>query len=150
MTLVRRAEPADHGAVEALQRRASLANADYRAQLLAHPDALGLDPAEIDAGRVLVAAEPDGLTGYANWILGGAEGEAELDGLFVDPDRWRSGIGRALVEAVAEAVREHGCARMTVAVNPAAIDFYRRCGFVQTGETQTRFGPAPTMARSLR
>ena len=128
---IRPAVPVDHAAIEALQRRSSLTNAEYRDQLLAHPDALGLDLA--------------GLTGYANWIPGGVDGEAELDGLFVDPDRWRGGIGRALVAAVGREVRGRGYGRMIVAANPAALDFYQRCGCVLFGETQTRFGPAPVM-----
>ena len=142
---IRPAVPVDHAAIEALQRRSSLTNAEYRDQLLAHPDALGLDLAEIVAGRVLVAVDEAGLTGYANWIPGGVDGEAELDGLFVDPDRWRGGIGRALVAAVGREVRGRGYGRMIVAANPAALDFYQRCGFVLFGETQTRFGPAPVM-----
>jgi len=146
---IRPARDADHEAIETLQRRASLANAEHRDQLLAHPDALGLDRGEIAAGRVLVAADGSGLAGYANWIPGAAAGEAELDGLFVDPARWRGGIGRTLVEAIADRVRADGCRRLDVVAGPAAVDFYVRCGFRVIGKTETRFSPALVMSRRL-
>ncbi len=145
---IRPARAADHDAIEALQRRASLALPDYRDQLLAHPDAFGLDSGEIAAGRVLVAAGGSGLVGYANWIPGAAAGEAELDGLFVDPERWRSGVGRALVEAIANRVRADGCRRLNVVAGPA-VDFYIRCGFAVSGKTETRFSTALLLTRRL-
>jgi hypothetical protein len=92
MVRIRPALPPEHGALEDLQRRASLVAEEYREVLLAHPDAIALDPAEIAAGRVLVAAGPAGeLLGFAAWLPLG-EGEAELEGLFVEPARWRGGI----------------------------------------------------------
>ena len=146
---IRLARPDERDAIEDLQRRASTALPDYRDLIAAHPDAIGLDPAEIAAGRVLVAEADGFLAGFANWLPGAAADEAELDGLFVDPACWRSGIGRALVEAVAADARRDGHRRLTVVANPIALDFYRACGFVQQSETSTRFGPAPLMARAL-
>jgi len=146
---IRPARPDDHPAIEALQRRASLAGPEHREQLLAHPDALGLDPGEIAAGRVLVATAESGLTGYANWIAGAGPYEAELDGLFVDPARWRDGIGRALVEAIAAVVRSDHRRQLRVIAGPAAVGFYLRCGFAIVGQATTRFGPAQQMARAL-
>jgi GNAT superfamily N-acetyltransferase len=146
---IRPAVPADHASIETIQRRASLAIPEYREQLLAFPDALGVDAAEIATGRVVVAAGDSGLAGYANWVEGGASGEAELDGLFVDPLLWRGGIGRALVDAIAEDARAAGKDRLRVIANPTAIAFYERCAFAVTGEAGTRFGKAPVMTRGL-
>ena len=89
------------------------------------------------------------MSGYANWIAGADADEAELDGLFVDPPRWRGGIGRARVEAVAAAVRADRRRRLSVIANPTAVDFYVRCGFAVAGEAETRFDSAPLMVRSL-
>jgi hypothetical protein len=36
-----------------------------------------------------------------------------------------------------------------VTANPRAVGFYSKCGFRECGSTETRFGPAPVMARSL-
>ncbi|HEV7658387.1 MAG TPA: GNAT family N-acetyltransferase [Allosphingosinicella sp.] len=148
LTDIRLARAAERAALEELQRRASLALPDYRAQLEAHPQAIELPAAFIAEGRVLVAEDEAGVAGFAAWLDGEGADEAALDGLFVEPDRWRSGVGRALVEAVAAAAAGAGRMRLTVVANPGAVAFYASCGFVPAGETRTRFGPAPVMVRS--
>jgi GNAT superfamily N-acetyltransferase len=145
---IRLARAAEREALEDLQRRASLALPDYRARLEAHPDAIHLPAARIAEGRVLVAEEEAGVAGFATWIDGAGADEAGLDGLFVEPARWRGGVGRALVAAIAAAAAEAGRTRLNVVANPGAVAFYRRCGFAEAGEAQTRFGPAPVMVRS--
>jgi GNAT superfamily N-acetyltransferase len=151
MLLIRLALLSEHAALEALQWRASLVADEYRDALLAHPDAIALDPSEIEAGRVLVAQhqETGELLGFAAWVPRD-DAAAELDGLFVEPARWRSGIGRRLVDAAAQAATAAGAGRLHVVANPAAVAFYAHCGFIADGGTQTRFGPAPTMVRLLR
>ena len=72
----------------------------------------------------------------------------ELDGLFVEPDRMLSGVGRALVEdAVGRASREG--ARCLGVTAGHAQGFYERVGFELVGAAQTRFGPAVRMRREL-
>jgi GNAT superfamily N-acetyltransferase len=126
--------------LEALQRRASLALPDYREQLLANPDAIDLPAEQIVRGQVLVAELDGRIAGFAAVV------EGELDGLFVEPELWRRGIGAALVEASAHEARRHGRA-LTVTANPTARGFYERCGFSFEGETETRFGPGLRMSR---
>ena len=145
---IRPARAAERAALEDLQRRASLALPDYRARLEAHPDSIDLPGARIAEGRVLVAEDEAGVAGFAVWLDGEGMGEAALDGLFVEPARWRGGTGRALVAAVIAAAAEAGRTRLTVVANPGAVAFYASCGFVPAGEAQTRFGPAPVMVRS--
>jgi GNAT superfamily N-acetyltransferase len=151
MLLIRPALISEHAALEDVQRRASLVADEYRAALLAHPHAIALDPAEIEAVRVLVAEhqETGELLGFAAWVHRD-DAAAELDGLFVEPAHWRTGIGRRLVEAAAQAAAAAGAGCLHVIANPAAVAFYARCGFIAEGETQTRFGPAPTMVRLLQ
>src|SRR3954467_196483 len=91
--VIRVAQPEEREELEELQRRASLANPNDRPHLEAHPDAIHLPPAQIANGQVLVAELGGRVTGFAA-IVGG-----ELDGLFVEPELWRQGIGRALVDA---------------------------------------------------
>jgi GNAT superfamily N-acetyltransferase len=126
--------------LEELQRRASLQLPDYREQLLANPDAIHLPPAQLANGQVLVAELGGRVAGFAA-VVGG-----ELDGLFVEPDRWRRGIGAALIDAATHEARRKGLA-LTVIANPAAREFYERCGFSVEGEEQTRFGPALRMSK---
>jgi len=89
----------------------------------------------------VIVAELDGqLAGFAAVVAG------ELDGLFVDPDLWGLGIGKALVDAATHEARRKGYA-LAVTANPRAQRFYEKCGFSVEGEAQTRFGPALRMSR---
>ena len=137
---IRLAEPDEREELEELQRRASLALPDYREQLLTHPDAIHLPPAQVANGQVRVAELDGRVAGFAA-VVGG-----ELDGLFVEPDLWRLGIGGALVTEATLVARRKGLA-LTVIANPSAREFYERCGFSLEGEAQTRFGPALRMSR---
>jgi GNAT superfamily N-acetyltransferase len=130
----------ERDALEELQRRASLALPEYREQLKADPDAVHLPPTQVANGQVLVAELEGRVAGFAA-LVGG-----ELDGLFVEPELWRRGIGAALVDAAAHEARRKGLA-LTVVANPGARGFYEHCGFSVEGETRTRFGPALRMSR---
>lgn len=137
---LRLAEASERDELEELQRRASLELPDYREQLLAYPDAIHLPAAQISNRQVIVAEFDGEIAGFAA-VVGG-----ELDGLFVEPDLWGLGIGRALVDAATHSARQRGLALRVIA-NPAARVFYENCGFSLEGEAQTRFGPAIRMTR---
>jgi GNAT superfamily N-acetyltransferase len=137
---LRLAQPEEHHELEELQRRASLALPEYREQLEAHPDAVHLPPAQIANGQVIVAELDGRVAGFAA-VVGG-----ELDGLFVEPELWGRGIGRALADAAVHDARNRGYTLWVIA-NPGARGFYERCGFSVEGEAETRFGPALRMSR---
>ena len=137
---LRLARPDERDELEELQRRASLELPDYRQQLLAEPDAIHLPPAQIANGQVIVAELKGEVAGFAA-VVGG-----ELDGLFVEPDLWGRGIGRALIDAATHEARHRGLA-LTVIANPSARRFYESCGFSLEGDAQTRFGPALRMSK---
>jgi GNAT superfamily N-acetyltransferase len=141
---IRLAAPHERDALQALQWRASLANEEDRPHLEAHPDAIHLPAEQIAGGHVLVAELGDRIAGFV--VVLPEEGHAELDGLFVEPELWRNGVGAALVEAATHQARKRGLALMVVA-NFAARGFYERCGFSLEGEAETRFGPALRMSR---
>ena len=138
--VIRVAHAGEREALEELQRRASLANEHDRPHLEAHPDAIHLPPAQVANGQVLMAELAGRMAGFAA-VVGG-----ELDGLFVEPELWRRGIGAALVEAATHYARLRGLT-LTVIANPAARGFYEKCGFSLEGEAQTRFGPGLRMSR---
>jgi GNAT superfamily N-acetyltransferase len=137
---LRLARPEEREQLEELQRRASLELPDYREQLLANPDAIHLPPSQISNGQVMVA-ELDGRVAGFSAVVGG-----ELDGLFVEPELWRMGIGRTLIDAATLGARQRGLA-LTVTANPTAQGFYESCGFTVEGTEQTRFGPGLRMSR---
>jgi GNAT superfamily N-acetyltransferase len=137
---LRLARPDEHDELEELQRRASLELPEYRDQLIVNPEAIYLPEGQIANGQVIVA-EIDGLIAGFAAVVGG-----ELDGLFVEPDLWGHGIGRALADAATNEARRRGLALKVIA-NPRARRFYESCGFSVEGEEQTRFGPALRMTK---
>jgi len=146
--VIRPAQVAERDALERLQRRSSVHDPMYRAQLAAHPDAIELPVEQIVAGLVRVAEQSGAVVGFA--VLLECSGEAcELDGLFVEPDRMRAGIGRRLVADAQRIAHERGARRIDVVANPQAVAFYDAVGFVLVGEAQTRFGRAPRMSLSI-
>jgi GNAT superfamily N-acetyltransferase len=144
----RLAIPAEQRALEELQRRASLMWEEDRASLLAHPDAIELPLEQITDGRTVVAERDGELLGFSV-VLRRDDGDAELDGLFVEPSQWRQGIGRMLVEQAEQIAARDGSAHLWVIANTRALDFYGACGFVTVGQVQTRFRPAPRMRKAI-
>src|SRR5262245_9834784 len=140
---IRDAEAADLPALQRVYRTASLSNAGDRAVLLAHPETLVLADTAVREGRTRVATAGGEVIGFAT--LDEAASGLELEDLFVDPDRMRRGVGRALVRDAARIARARGVARIVVTGNPHAREFYEDAGFVADGETATTFGPGLLM-----
>jgi GNAT superfamily N-acetyltransferase len=147
-TTIRVAVIAERERLEALQWRASLSNPGDREALLASPDAIELPVAQVEDGLVFVAEVGSEVAGFAA-IAPRADGDVELDGLFVEPHTWRRGIGRALVEHCCAAAQRRGARSLHVVGHPQAEGFYRACGFELHGTVQTRFGPGLAMQRAL-
>lgn len=62
----------------------------------------------------------------------GDESVAEVGALYVDPDRWRDGVGTALLIAAFERLKERGWQEVVLWVLPEnlrALAFYARHGF---------------------
>jgi GNAT superfamily N-acetyltransferase len=144
MMKIRLALPAERDALEDLQRRASLANDNDRPHIEANPDVIELPVEQIDRGEVFVAEIDGAIAGFSAILQ--EDDHVELDGLFVEPDRWRQGIGAQLVDMAVREAHRRGKALMVVA-NPHALDFYFRCGFSEEGVVATRFGPGIRMSR---
>ncbi|GAA0227212.1 GNAT family N-acetyltransferase [Haladaptatus pallidirubidus] len=94
-----------------------------------------------DDDVILIAAVSDGeLVGYAHVEAISrvdAVGEAALRGIYVVPNRWQTGVGTALLEAVEKAVHERGFTQLSVAVlidNGRAKQFFESNGFERVEE----------------
>ena len=72
-----------------------------------------------------------------------------LYALFVEPNFWKKGVGRLLVEHCGDLARERGSRILHVVGNPHAEGFYAACGFRTTGAVDTRFGAGLAMQRGL-
>jgi GNAT superfamily N-acetyltransferase len=149
MLRIRDATAGEAPLLEALQRRSSDVWPEYREQLAANPDAIVLPARFIDNGWVRVATEPrERLVGFS--VVVPADGAIhELEGLFVEPDHLRQGIGSALVQDAAMRAAADAAVGLEVTAGPAQA-FYEQAGFVVLGVVQTRFGPAVRMRRELR
>lgn len=145
---IRPAVPSEQKALEALQWRASLNNPGDREALLAHPDAIELPLQQIHDGGVFVAELAGSVVGFAA-ILPRPDGNSELDALFVEPDSWRQGVGRVLVEHCCDAARMRGALILHVVGNPHAERFYGACGFRAAGTRHMRFGVGLLLERAL-
>ncbi|MEO3389152.1 GNAT family N-acetyltransferase [Mesorhizobium sp. CAU 1741] len=145
---IRPATPPLRAALENLQRRASLVSETYRAQLLAHPESIHLPAHQIAHGNVWVAEAEESIVGFHVLIARGRD-EMELDGLFVEPARWRAGIGRALVGHAAELAGSRSARVLVVVAGRDAEPFYRKAGFAVSGTIATRFDTALEMRRPL-
>ncbi len=145
---IRPAIASERESLEALQWRASLNNPHDRDALLANPDAIELPLQQIVDGEVFVAELSGQIKGFAA-ILQRPDGSYELDGLFVEPECSRKGVGRALVEYCAVAAKNAGASHLHVVGNPQAEHFYSACGFQVFGTERTRFGVGLIMKKAL-
>lgn len=93
-------------------------------------------PSELLRRYGLVALSGGGLTGFAaaSWLR--REAAAEVEGLMVERDHRRQGIGAALIGACMAWAASAGASAIRLEVrasNLAALALYRRLGFVTAG-----------------
>jgi GNAT superfamily N-acetyltransferase len=124
----------------------------------------GIVPSEIDPGRVWNpdrvrsrirdrggetehrVAELDGrVLGYIVFgpsrDVDGSASVGEVWALYVHPDAWRRGLGRALLERTVVELGETGFREVTLwtlAESPSARAFYEACGLARDGAAQRR------------
>jgi GNAT superfamily N-acetyltransferase len=145
---IRDADSDEVADLEALQLRASTVYESDRDHVLAHPEAVELPADAAPHGRVRVAVGEGRVLGFTV-VLPVHRGSCELDGLFVEPDLWRRGIGAVLVADALHRARSAGALRMEVIANPNALGFYQKVGFTVTGDVATRFGSGLRMCHDL-
>ena len=141
--LIRSADASDFEVISDVYRQASLSNAGDREALLANPDVLVFEIGPILEGRTRVAVEDGRVVGFATTTPAGDV--AELDDLFVDPERMRRGVARALVLDAVSLARAGGSSRIEVTANSQSRDFYNAVGFVAGREVPTQFDSGTRM-----
>ena len=90
---------------------------------------LQVSPEQIAAGDVWVATAADGkVAGMV--ALGPSEqpNTLDLDKLFVEPHRIRTGVGRVLLTRAIDEARRRGATRLSILSDPDAAGFYERNG----------------------
>jgi N-acetylglutamate synthase-like GNAT family acetyltransferase len=102
---------------------------------------------QIAAGDVWVATAADGsVAGVA--ALGPSEepNTLDLDKLFVEPKRIRTGVGHALLAHAIIEARRRGAARLTILSDPYAAGFYERNSARWIGEAPSDAIPGRSLA----
>lgn len=122
------------------QAYAGLATDAYVERIVAHWYGLERLAREIEPGGdwfgFVVAGVDDRLAGVAGTGRTADPETCELFTLYVDPERQRCGVGRALLGHAVLQARQAGARRLEAAVMPgntAAVAFYEACGFRFTG-----------------
>jgi GNAT superfamily N-acetyltransferase len=110
---------------------AGLIPADFLARLSAESRAASWGRRIGDGGPVLVAEEDGVIAGFA------AYGDDRLYALYLLPEYWGQGIGRALHDRVVEEMSGAGAVLWVLSTNERAKAFYVRQGWVDDGATQT-------------
>lgn len=117
-------------------------------------DGLTVTPATLEGWRRMMAAHDRGVVvGESGQQIVGlsafgpaAQGEAggEIYAIYVLPEHWSTGLGRALMARSLERLRELGHTEVGLWVfagNPRARRFYERAGFTLSGRQETAEGP---------
>lgn len=105
--------------------------ADFLAGLSAEPRAASWARQIRDGGRVLVAEDDGVIAGFA------AFGPGQLYALYLLPEHWGRGLGRALHDRVVEELPGESAILWVLSTNERAKAFYARQGWVDDGVTQT-------------
>ena len=145
---IRAARMEDYEALDQLMRRSARTFPGFSDDQHVKPGAFLVSRKTIGAGRVLVAETDEGIAGFAMWLPIG-DATAHMEGLYIDPNLWRGGLGRELLQAVSDAVKTSGLKNVFVIALADSVEFYRRFGFVRTGATATPLGPAVTMIKEV-
>lgn len=135
--MIRPATAADAAAIGEVHVRswqaayAGLIPADFLAGLSAEARAASWARLIGDGGAVLVAEEDGVVAGFA------AYGDGRLYALYLLPEYWGRGLGRALHDRVVEGLSGDSAILWVLATNERAKDFYVRQGWVADGASQT-------------
>lgn len=146
--MIREARPDEAEVLAAIQRDASLAANAH----IFPPELYPFPTGEIirrwqdfldDPAVTVLVHEDDGA------VVGVAGSRAEwLDGLYVQPEWWRRGVGRRLHDEVLARQRADGgtqCNLWVLEENSRARRFYERLGWHENGDTRVvPFPPHPT------
>lgn len=149
MLTVRRATPADIGAVDSLLRRSygPLLRADYppSALVLVLPRMARAQPQLLASGRYFLVEGEGRVLGAGGWSTeaprgGVTPGLGHVRHVATDAAAVRRGIGRALMEQVFEDAGISGMRRLSSLSTLTAVPFYESLGFHTLRRMDLSFG----------
>jgi GNAT superfamily N-acetyltransferase len=96
----------------------------------------------ITGGCVQVAQENSGeVVGVVAVTATMLQGIAQLYSIFVEPTRWKRGIGRVLFGAAVTSAKAFKAGAVMIYPNPSAEGFYKRMGAIRIGEGPFVYSP---------
>ena len=107
--------------------------------------ALTVSAAQITAGDVWVAEVDGAAVGIVSLAATDDPCTVDLDKLFVEPTRMKSGVGRALMQFAIEEARRRAFKLMTILANPNAAPFYERLGAIYLRQAPSDAVPGRTL-----
>ena len=130
---IRRARPDEADMLTELSMRAKRSNGYDDAFMEACREELTITASAMADSEYWVA-QSDVVCGLACFKEGAEDGHGEVHALFVEPDRQRAGIGRALWQKMLERAAKRGVTTLYLDADPAAVPFYRAMGLAVVGE----------------
>jgi len=97
-------------------------------------DELTITPETLEHSHFQVAEDDTGVIGVVQVEFDPQENEAELELLYVDPDRMGTGAGRLLMHWAIDQARTSGARRLIIVADPHAVGFYEYMGATRIGE----------------
>ncbi len=139
MTVIRDFEPDDQEQVRSLIQAGMKQRWGPAFDEGANPDTNDLHGSYIGAGGEIAVIEHDGLVIAAGALVDEGDGMGRLLRVSVAQSRQGSGIGQALVAHLVERARRRKLRMVRVSTDTPwtdALEFYRSCGFIETGESR--------------
>jgi GNAT superfamily N-acetyltransferase len=100
----------------------------------------------ISGGCVQVAQDTSGeIVGVVAVTTTPLQGIALLYGIYVDPKRWKRGIGRLLFGAAVTRAKELKAGALMIYAEPLAEGFYKQMGAIRIGEGPFFYSPEITL-----
>ncbi len=110
-------------------------------------DELTVDPDSVADWHIHVAERGDALAGFYALSVQPEGRAGEIEMMFVDPDRLRRGIGRALWRHMMKTAVSLGLRKIVIDADPYAESFYRAMGARRTGESPSGSIPGRMLPR---
>jgi GNAT superfamily N-acetyltransferase len=139
---VRGAKPEEQRELTRLCVRATMHAGHDEAFIDRTMPALTITVPSITANYVRVAQDGSNEVVGVVWVTPTAlQGIAQLHGLYVDPARWKRGIGRVLFGTAVTRAKEMKAGAIMISAEPSAEGFYKRMGAIRIGEGPFYFSP---------
>jgi GNAT superfamily N-acetyltransferase len=110
-------------------------------------DELWVDPEHIRAGDVWLAEDGEGVAGFCRIGVADEPETAEVESIFVAPDRQGQGVGKALWARLRDEALKRGFTHFALDADPFATVFYEAMGCVRIGESPSGSIPGRMLPR---